>query len=59
MEVDLEKLERDLRTLIPVALALGEREHTSRQDLTDRVIRVVMTCARADQPSRQILESPE
>lgn len=45
-EVDLGKLERDLRALIPVALALGEHERVARQVLAGRLIRLVMTCAR-------------
>lgn len=46
-EVDLEKLDRDLRALVPVALALAERENTTRQQLADRLVRLVMTCARS------------
>jgi hypothetical protein len=32
-DAELEKMERDLRTLIPVAVSLAARERWSREDL--------------------------
>lgn len=45
-DAELEKLERDLRTLIPVAVAVAEWERWSREALVNKLVRVVMTCAR-------------
>lgn len=45
-DAELERLERELRTLIPVAVALADRERWSREDLVNRLVRVVMRCVR-------------
>jgi hypothetical protein len=43
-DAELEKLERDLRTLIPVAVALADRESLPREDLVNKLVRLVLTC---------------
>jgi hypothetical protein len=48
-DAELEKLDRDLRTLIPVTVALAAREHWSREDLVNKLVRLVMTCVRREQ----------
>lgn len=40
----LEKLERDLRTLFPVAVALAYRERWPQETLVSKLVRVTMTC---------------
>lgn len=40
------KLERELRTLLPVVLALAHREGRSRAATVEHLVRVAMTCAR-------------
>lgn len=47
---DADKLERDLRTLIPVLVALAYRERWDSQTLSDRVVKLVMRCARDPEP---------
>jgi hypothetical protein len=44
IDAEREKLERDLRTLIPVAVALAARESWPREVLVNKLIQVVMTC---------------
>lgn len=43
----LDRLERELRALLPVAVRLSHQENWSPRQLSDRVVRVVMTCARS------------
>lgn len=40
------KLERELRALLPVALALAHRDGKDRTATAEHLVRVVMTCAR-------------
>ena len=50
---DADKLERDLRALIPVLVALAYRERMSSKALAERVVRLVMRCAQDPEPGRR------
>lgn len=51
---DADKLERDLRTLIPVLVALAYREQMDSKVLAERVVKLVMRCARDPEPAPAI-----
>ena len=44
--IELDKLERDLRTLFPVTVSLAERERWPREALVDRLVKLVVTCVK-------------
>jgi hypothetical protein len=47
---DADKLERDLRALVPVVVALADREHWPREVLVNKLVRLVMRCVRSGVP---------
>lgn len=52
-ELPVERLERELRALLPAALAVAEQRGEPRAMRADRLIRVVLACV------RPLLDEPE